>query len=240
MTTPRLIAVKLSGGLVDHRFIDSTVFRALWEQTPAHLEKNWAEAAIQADVEALRAEAAVERMSGRVDFVRIPRDEGDEAAREACVEAVRRKIQESRRTPAVVSLTGRILLEAIARQQLRPQVYADVRAAFMRWREHGCAIVVYDEWAAEVQEAWLRASVAGDLMELVTRCVHLDETDTRDPRVYAAMADEHGRPARIATDRTFEALAATQAGFEAVVLERGGIYGVAPHGLRVETNLLSV
>lgn len=240
MTTPRLIVVKLSGALVDHRFIDSTVFRALWQQTPDHLERHWAHPAVQADVEALRAEATAERMSGRVDFVRIPRDEGNQVARDACVEAVRRKIQESRRTPAVVSLTGRIVVEAIGCQQLQPQVYADVRAALTRWRERDCAIVVYDEWATDVQEAWLRTSVAGDLTPLVTRCVRLDETSARDPRVYAAIADEHGHPACIATDRTFEALAAAQSGFEAVVLERGGVFGTAPHSLRVETNLLSV
>ena len=240
MAAPHLIAVKLSGALVDHRYIESTVFRALWQQTPAFLADHWTHRDLQADVEALRAEASAERMSGRTDFVRIPPDEGDEAARQACAEAVRRKIQEGRRTPAVVRLTGRILLAEMAAGRLRPQVYADARAALQRWRDNGCAIVVYDEWSAEVQEAWLRTSVAGDLSGLVTRFTCLDEAETREPRAYDAMARELGLPARIATDRTFEALAATQAGFEAVVLERGGVFGTAPHGLRVETNLLGV
>lgn len=240
MLDPCLYIVKLSGALVDHRYIDSTVFRTLWQQIPRYLEASWADAAVQAGVEALRAEAAAERMSGRVDFVRIPHDEGDAATREACVEALRRKIQESRRTPAVVSLGGRILESAFRSGDVRPHLYADVRAAMQRWQQRGCAIAVYDEWPEAVQRAWLETSVAGDLTPLVTRFVSLDEADTRSPEVYATLADALGRPARLATDRTFEALAASSAGLDAVVLERAGVFGTAPHGLRVETNLLGV
>jgi methionine salvage enolase-phosphatase E1 len=230
------ILLKLTGGLVDVRYLDSVVFRYLWQTVPGFLEANWPQ--VEEDIGALRAESDAERASGRVDFVRIPRDEGDEAARDGAVEAVRRKLQDSRRTPAVERLASRMLVDAFQRGALRPEVYGDARAAFHKWR--GRTIAVYDELSADVQEAWLTHATAGNLRDSVARFYQVDENQSREPATYARIATELGGSVLIATERAFEALAASHAGLRAVVLERQGVFGVALHGLRVETNLMAL
>ena len=240
MSTPRLVIVKLIGGLVDHRYLDGAVFQHLWARLPGFFEEHAESAALEADIAALRAEADEERASGRADFVHFPSDVSPQRLREAAVTAVRTKLQESRHTPAVVSVCGHLMLEAFAAGTLRPQVYADCRAALQRWSASDGAVAVYDGLSEPVQREWLRAGPLGDLTPHVTRFLEIDERTAREGSAFAVLAQEVGLPAVVATDRTFDALAASRRGLDAVVLERGGVFGGAPHGLRVETNLLGV
>lgn len=234
------IVVKFTGGLVDVRFLDSTVFRYLWQNVGPYLESSWADDDVQAGIAALRAESEEEQASGRVDFVRFPRDDGDEAARNAAVDAVRRKLQGSRRTPAVAALSGRVIHDAIARGALQPEVYGDVAPAFGGWRDRGVRVAVYDELPVEVQEAWLHRAVPGECDRFVRSFYRLDERDARNSAFFHRVAKEMGGNVLVATERPFEALTASHAGLQAVLLERQGVYSTAPHGLRVETSLLGL
>lgn len=233
------ILVKLTGGMVDGKFLDSTVFRYVWQSLEPYLEGHGGDVEVARAVRLLRLESEEERASGRVDFVPIP-DEPEPIA--AVVRAVQSKLQEGRRTPGVQALVGAVLDDAFSTQQLRPQVYGDVRPALHRWRDRGHAVGIYDELPASTQEAWLRHNVGIDLSSLVARCFHVDEKAAREPSTYRRMVADLAAegPTLLATERTFEALAASHAGLEAVVLERHGVYGEAPHGLRVETNLLAL
>jgi len=114
------------------------------------LERHEADAAVQADVERLRAEHAAE----------VPPPNPPVASVAAYV---RWLMDRDRKSTGLKSLQGKIWDEGYRAGDLQGVVFPDVPPALARWREQGKAIAIFSSGSVQAQRDLFAHSTAGDL-----------------------------------------------------------------------------
>ena len=134
-------------------------------------------------------------------------------------------MDEDRKSTGLKAVQGLLWEEGYRSGALRAHVFADVPAAFARWRAAGLAIYVFSSGSVLAQRLLFAHSEAGDLSGLLDG--HFDTTTgpKREPAAYRAIAREIGlapEAVLFLSDVPAELDAARAAGMRTGLLERPG------------------
>ena len=144
-----------------------------------------------------------------------------------------RWIDMDRKAPPLKRLQGLIWQEGYASGELRAEVYADVPAAFRRWREAGARVAIYSSGSVPAQQLYFRHSTAGDLTPWLDGYFDLDNAGPKKERAsYARIVAALGVPAAevvFLSDVAAELDAARDAGLATTQVLREGVEPAAGH-----------
>ncbi|XP_075146969.1 enolase-phosphatase E1 [Haematobia irritans] len=122
-------------------------------------------------------------------------------------------------------LQGFVWEKGYASGAIKGHVYADVPAAFKRWKDEGLRLSIYSSGSIKAQKLLFGQSELGDLLPYISE--HFDTTSghKQDKQSYMNISKALGEnPENILflTDVVKEAEAANQAGYQTVILSRPG------------------
>jgi enolase-phosphatase E1 len=197
------------------------VHRTLFGHARAHLaqflERHWDDAELRADIARLRAEHAAERSEPAP-----PAWRDDAAAAGAYLAWL---MDQDRKSTALKSIQGKIWEEGYRSGELRGEVYADVPAAFHRWRSQGIDLAIFSSGSVQAQRSLFRSSVAGDLSRFIRAYFDTTTGPKQEPESYvriAAALERSPSDVLFLSDVSAELDAARAAGMQTALTLRAG------------------
>lgn len=231
---PSYTAVVLSiEGVLARREYFAELARHAYVEAPPWLRERWDEAPTRALVQAVEAQHRADLAMGRAS-----RPLGD---REAIIGYVLDLLREER--GPIDDLRAELWLRAFESGRLQKEIFADVPATLVKWRKAGVKVAVFSALPLQAQRVLVCGTTAGDLSPLIGRWYGPEHGRRDDEDAYARIASDAGvEPARLMSvvEAVPPAYAALNAGCQAVLMERQGIMGTPPHGVRVEVSLAAV
>ncbi|MBM3461042.1 MAG: acireductone synthase [Armatimonadetes bacterium] len=224
------VVLDIEGTITPISFVYDTLFPYAHDHAARFLREHWHEDDVQQDVEALRDLSAVPEIPRNGDV------SGMVEAAAACVHAL---IHEDRKVTPLKSLQGKIWKEGYERGQLRGEFYDDALRAMARWSAEGIVLAIYSSGSVEAQQLLFRHSGQGDLTDMISGWFDTTTGPKRERESYEKIAEElEIDPSRIlfATDVAAEARAASEAGFQVLILARLGNPAQPPHDFRAEAD----
>jgi enolase-phosphatase E1 len=203
------------------------VYRALFPYAREHardfLRQHSEEAEVRADVDALRAEHAAEKM--REDEPPEWRDRPAEALLESTVAFVHWLMDRDRKSTGLKSLQGKIWKAGYLSGELRGEVYPDVVRAFLRWRSKNKDIAIFSSGSILAQKLLFANTAVGDLAHFIR--AYFDTTTGRKnhPESYSRISSALGLSAPqilFVSDTVSELDAARLAGMQTRICVRPG------------------
>jgi enolase-phosphatase E1 len=183
------ILLDVEGTTTPVDFVHRTLFAYVRERLESFLREHAGDAPVQADLERLRAEHSTDVGRGESPPA------WDDGSIEPVVAYVHWLMDRDRKSTGLKSLQGRIWERGYAGGDLRGEVYADVPAAFARWREAGRRIAIFSSGSVLAQQLLFRHSTAGDLTPYLGAFFDTSTGPKREPESYRRIAASLGVPA---------------------------------------------
>ena len=235
----RTILLDIEGTTTSIRFVYDTLFPFAREHVGAFLESSWEEAAVQSDVSALRDQALADLKAGVVDAPQIPAEGSPAGIREATLANVLWQMDSDRKTTGLKALQGKIWRHGYTSGELLGHVYDDVEPALLAWHNANIGVSIYSSGSVAAQKLLFRHSERGDLTPLLSSYFDTTTGPKKVASSYAAIAQALGcSPGEVlfVTDNLQEAVAARDAGVEAVLSIRPGNAPLDEHTFRTITS----
>ena len=243
------MVLDIEGTTTPISFVKDILFPYAADKVAPFLAANWESALVQGDVALLREQAAKDKadpallasLPGFVDVSAPPAGgaPGTPAHTAACIEAlvanVHWQISHNRKTSGLKALQGHIWKAGYESGELKGQMYPDVVPAFEAWRSTGTPIFIYSSGSRQAQRLIFGHSEAGDLRKYISGYFDTNIGPKVEASSYRQILETVGveDPGSVlfATDLETEALAASGAGMDAVLLLRSGNAPPSPnHG----------
>ena len=222
------ILLDIEGTTTPVDFVHRTLFAYVREKVESFLRGHAGDAQVQADVERLRAEHTEDVGRGENPPAWV------DGSTEAVVGYVNWLMDRDRKSTGLKSLQGRIWERGYAVGELRGEVYADVPAAFVRWRAAGRRIAIFSSGSVLAQQLLFRHSTAGDLTPYLSAFFDTSTGPKREPESYRRIAASLG----VSNDRILfvsdvaeELDAAQVAGLATALCVRTGEPPASVHGV---------
>jgi enolase-phosphatase E1 len=152
-----VVLLDIEGTTTSVDFVYRTLFPFARERVRGFLEERWADPAVRADIERLRAEHAGEPGGAP------PWDE----APAGVAAYVHWLMDRDRKSTGLKALQGRIWEEGFAAGRLRGEVYPDVPPALRRWRAQGRRLAIFSSGSVLAQKLLFGSTPGGDLTGLL-------------------------------------------------------------------------
>jgi len=238
LKTTKAVVLDIEGTTTPISFVYDILFPFARRHAARHLSDHWGSPEVRGDVEAFRAQAVLDAREGVAGVVAIPDGDGDEV-RAAVVASVLWQMETDRKTTALKSLQGKVWRSGYASGQLKADVFDDVPEALRAWEARGVPVYIYSSGSVEAQKLLFAHTHYGDLRPLLSGYFDTTTGPKKVAASYVAIAEKVGsRPEDLLffTDVAAEAVAAGEAGFEAVVMDRPGNRPQPAHGFEVWTD----
>ncbi|KAJ7550182.1 hypothetical protein O6H91_07G087100 [Diphasiastrum complanatum] len=243
---PHVIVLDIEGTTTPISFVTEVLFPYAVDHLEDHLESTYDSEETKGDIELLRQQTSEDLEQGLSGIVEIP---PDDAGKAAVIAALKNNlllmIKEDRKVTALKQLQGHIWRTGYAKGDLQGQVFEDVPEALLKWHTAGTKVYIYSSGSREAQRLIFGHTKYGDLRRYLSGYFDTTTGNKREARSYSEICLSVGvdNPSQItfATDVLAEAVAAKQAGLEAVLLLRPGNGPLPPnHGFRTYTSLLEI
>ena len=228
----RAILLDIEGTTTSIRFVFDTLFPFARQHVGAFLEAAWTGEAVQADVDALRIQAAKELAGGGTEAPQIPAAGPDAELRSATLANVLWQMDSDRKTTGLKALQGKIWQHGYSSGELLGHIYDDVEPALHAWRDAGLPVSIYSSGSVAAQKLLFRHSERGDLTPLLTSYFDTTTGPKKVASSYTAIAQALAcEPSDVCflTDSIDEAIAARDAGVRAVLSVRPGNAALPEH-----------
>jgi enolase-phosphatase E1 len=183
------ILLDVEGTTTPVDFVHRTLFAYVREHVESFLREHAGDARVQADVERLRAEHTGDVGRGENPPAWV------DGSTQTVVGYVHWLMDRDRKSTDLKSLQGRIWERGYAVGELRGEVYADVPAAFARWRAAGRRVAIFSSGSVLAQQLLFRHSTAGDLTSCLSAFFDTATGPKREPESYRRIAASLGVPA---------------------------------------------
>ncbi|HEY7512006.1 MAG TPA: acireductone synthase [Vicinamibacteria bacterium] len=224
--------VDIEGTTTPVSFVYDVLFAYARQGLEGFLARRAADAALRADLQALRAEHAAEARGAPDPPPRW--DESDPTAGPA-VAYLRWLMDRDRKSTALKAIQGRIWEEGFQAGELRARVYDDVPPAFRRWHARGAGPWIFSSGSVLAQRLLFGHTAHGDLTPLISGYFDTTTGPKQEAPTYGRIAAAIGRvPAdvRFVSDVGAEVDAARAAGLRTALCVREGA-PAPPDGHRV-------
>jgi 2,3-diketo-5-methylthio-1-phosphopentane phosphatase len=233
------ILLDIEGATTSIRFVYDTLFPFARRHVATFLESAWGEAAVQLDVEALRAQAERDHADGVTGAPPIPSQGPAATVRAATLANVLWQMDADRKTTGLKGLQGKIWRHGYTSGVLQGHIYDDVEPALRDWHAASVPVYIYSSGSVAAQKLLFHHSERGDLTPLLAGYFDTTTGPKKEASSYAAIAeaihcDEH--EVLFVTDNLDEAIAADSAGLDAVLSIRPGNAPLREHNFRTITS----
>ena len=204
----RAILLDIEGTTTPIAFVHDVLFSYAREHVRDFLEKN----VVEEDLALLREEREVDVREGRNPPASM-------------VEYIEWLIALDRKSTGLKSLQGKIWRQGYEDGSLKAQVFADVPAAFKRWRERGLRIGIFSSGSVLAQQLLFAHTEAGDLTSLIDSYFDTNVGKKGEAESYRRIAEVMGlEPGEILfiSDVVGEVEAANEAGMRTMLSIRPG------------------
>lgn len=227
MNARAAIVLDIEGTTTPISFVYDTLFPYAREHIASYLREHRRDSSVARDIDALVAQSKRD-VAERIDGAR----EVDGSSIDDVIANVLWQMDNDRKTTALKSLQGKVWRDGYTQGSLRGAVFADVAEAMAAWDEAGKTVAIYSSGSVEAQKLLFRYSTAGDLTPHISAYFDTTTGPKRAASSYAAIAASlklSPRDVLFATDIVEEAIAADEAGMQAVIMNRPGNHPVAAH-----------
>lgn len=222
----KAVLLDIEGTTTPITFVKDKLFPYVRENVKSHFESHWEEEECQADIDALRTQAAAAKEDKEDKAGEIPgKDANQEDIIKATVDYVLALMDVDSKVTGLKTLQGHMWREAYKTEKILGEVYEDVVVAMKDWVSSGMKIFVYSSGSEEAQKLLFGYSDQGDLLEHVSG--HYDTTvgPKQDKTSYTKIAEKAGIDVEdflFLTDLPEEAVAAAEAGMRTTIVVREG------------------
>jgi methylthioribulose 1-phosphate dehydratase/enolase-phosphatase E1 len=224
------LVLDIEGTTTPIAFVADVLFPYIRTSLESHMNTNWGNEELMADIAALRALAEEDTKNGAT--VRMIPSEAAEKSEiiMAVMTNVFQQMDADRKTTALKALQGHIWQTGYSNGELKGQVWEDVFAAFKKWKDASVPVFIYSSGSVEAQKLIFGFSSHGDLLPYLSG--HFDTTigsKIESPSytsIVQTIAKTHPTvtigSALFVTDNILEADAAKAVGMNAVLAVRPG------------------
>lgn len=157
----RAILLDIEGTTTPVEFVYEVLFPFARRHVREFLGQHRLSDAVRADLEALKAEHRADTEAGREPPAW--RDESADSRLESATAYVHWLMEQDRKSTALKSLQGKVWEDGYLSGELKGEVYADVPAAFARWRGQQRAVYIFSSGSVLAQKLLFAHTTAGDL-----------------------------------------------------------------------------
>ncbi|KAI8464624.1 MAG: HAD-like domain-containing protein [Monoraphidium minutum] len=232
------VVLDIEGTVAPISFVAETMFGYARANVRRFLEEGYGGAEVQADIEAIRQQAAADGGAA------VPgADAGQAAVVDAVAAWVEAAISADRKVGPLKQLQGHVWRAGFGSGALVAQLFRDVPDALAQWRNAGVKAYIYSSGSREAQRQFFGHTQVGDMRPYL--CGFFDTTSgpKSEAASYREIAAALGVDASegevvFATDVLSEAVAAAEAGWRPVLVAREGNKPLPEgHGFRVITSM---
>ncbi|BBN17011.1 methylthioribulose-1-phosphate dehydratase [Marchantia polymorpha subsp. ruderalis] len=238
-----VVVLDIEGTTTPISFVADILFPYAKKNAGSHLLATFDSIETQEDIKLLRKQIQDDLDQGLPSAKPVPPvgapKEDIVSALEANILAM---IEADRKVTALKQLQGHIWRSGYSKGDLQGAVFDDVPGVLAEWHRLGTKVYIYSSGSREAQRLLFANSTHGDLRQYL--CGYFDTTtgNKREARSYSEICLSVGvdSPADVlfATDVLAEAVAAKEAGLDAVLLIRpGNVPLPADHGFRTAKSL---
>ncbi|CAK9212093.1 unnamed protein product [Sphagnum troendelagicum] len=244
--SPRVILLDIEGTTTPISFVTDVLFPYAREHAVSFLRSTYDTDETQCDIQLLRKQVAEDLEQGLAEAVFIPPDNaGMEAVVSALEKNVQAMIKADRKITSLKQLQGHIWRVGYEQGELHGEFFDDVPEALAAWHASGNKTYIYSSGSREAQRLIFGNTKYGDLRQYLSGFFDTTIGNKREARSYSEICLTVGvdSPSHItfATDVLAEAVAAKQAGLQAVLVLRPGNAPLPPdHGFRTISSLLEL
>ena len=217
----RAILLDIEGTTTPVSFVYETLFPYARRQMKDFLVRHWEDAAVRADVAALRKQHELDAPLGPPPWRDGPRD----AQLDSAVAYAGWLSQRDSKCTPLKSLQGKVCEEGYRSGELRGEVYPDVPRAFARWTTQRKVICIYSSGSILAQKLLFSTTASGDLTPHIRFFFDTAVGTKTDAESYRRIAASIGSPASeilFLSDVARELDAARQAGMQTSLCLRPG------------------
>ncbi|CAK9868224.1 unnamed protein product [Sphagnum jensenii] len=244
--SPRVILLDIEGTTTPISFVTDVLFPYAREHAVSFLRSTYDTNETQRDIQLLRKQVAEDLEQGLAEAVFIPPDNaGMEAVVSALEKNVQAMIKADRKITSLKQLQGHIWRVGYEQGELHGEFFDDVPEALAAWHASGNKTYIYSSGSREAQRLIFGNTKYGDLRQYLSGFFDTTIGNKREAPSYSEICLTVGvdSPSHItfATDVLAEAVAAKQAGLQAVLVLRPGNAPLPPdHGFRTISSLLEL
>ena len=213
----RGVVLDIEGTTTPISFVTDTLFPYADEHLPSYLASHAGQAEVNEAVRLLKQEWEDDVARGTNP---PPRDSA-----QWVIDYVRWLMRQDRKSPGLKLLQGQIWRRGYEDGTLRGEVFADVPAAFVRWRGAGIEIATYSSGSVLAQRLLFGLSTAGDLARHIGSFFDTGVGAKREVASYRRIAERMDYPGRellFVSDVAEELTAAATAGWQTALSVRPG------------------
>ncbi|KAL2612601.1 hypothetical protein R1flu_024293 [Riccia fluitans] len=240
---PKVIVLDIEGTTTPISFVYDVLFPYVKKHAASHLLSTYDSTETQDDIKLLRKQIQEDLDNGVPGATPVPSAEAPKEEVVSALEAnVVAMIQADRKITALKELQGHIWRVGFQKGELQGDVYDDVPIALAEWHKMGIKTYIYSSGSREAQRLLFGNTKHGDLRRYL--CGYFDTTTgpKREARSYAeiclSVGVDSASDVLFATDVLAEAVAAKEAGVNAVLMLRPGNALLPPdHGFKTSKTL---
>src|SRR5215207_7572298 len=225
----RAILLDIEGTTTPVEFVYEVLFPFARRRAAEFIRGLYESADVRADLDALEAEHRADDAKG--DHPPAWLGATDDARIDSATRYVHWLMGQDRKSTALKSLQGKIWEGGYRDGQLKGQVYADVPAAFARWRAQQRSIYIYSSGSVLAQRLLFAHTDEGDLTAHIGGYFDTTTGPKKDAASYHSISTHIGLPASsilFLSDITAELDAARDAGMQTALCVRPGTDEPAP------------
>jgi len=221
------ILLDIEGTTTPVAYVFEVLFPFARDRVADFLRDRGSDAAVQADLQQLRAEYEADLSQGQS----LPTWQG--AGATAAVPYIQHLIAIDRKSTGLKSLQGKIWELGYRDGRLRSQLFPDVKPALQRWTAAGKKLFIFSSGSVQAQQLIFRYSEAGDLTSYLSGYFDTQTGPKKVAESYQNIAAVMGLPPGkilFVSDVTAELKAAQTAGMETLFSNRPGNHSSDPEG----------
>ena len=235
------VVLDLEGTIIPISFVYDTLFPYAHEHVERFVTEHWDDLDVQKDIAELRA-LSEDEAAGGMKVTPIPAHGKAPATviRDAVVAFVRALMNADRKDTALKALQGKIWRDGYERGQLKGEFYDDALRALARWVAADVVLAIYSSGSIEAQQLLFKYSTEGDMTDWIAAWFDTTTGPKRAAASYDVIAgtlEIEASRIRFYTDVVAEGVAAHEAGFQVVIMERMGNPKQPAHDFMAEEDL---
>jgi len=241
----KAVVLDIEGTVSPLSFVADVMFPYAMKNVQQYLTQSYATDETERDVQAIRKQAAEDKLSGASNIVIPPATETPEAVISACCQWARSASEANRKVAALKNLQGHIWRKGFSSGELVAQLFPDVLPMLKAWKDRGVKVYIYSSGSREAQRLFFAHTQVGNIHDYTLGFFDTKVGPKFEPRSYEDIAltvgVEDPRQILFAADVLREAQAASTAGWRAVLVDRPGNAPItAKHSFEVVTSLAEI
>jgi len=237
---PGVLVLDIEGTTTSISFVYDVMFPYVRRELAAFLDTHLPDG-LREEVTLLREQSAQDKAAG---LEGVPEISGEgEALKASLLRNVLWQMDSDRKTTGLKALQGKIWKAGFASGELKGHVYDDVPEALKRFQAAGVPVMIYSSGSVSAQKLLFGHSVAGDLLPYLSGHFDTKIGSKKEASSYRLIADTAGlKPASMlfVTDSLVEAVAAREAGVNAILSIRPGNPELPIHDFKTIEGLLEL